>query len=257
MSELDNQIANWKAVRARLNPPKPKPPILSIVPPTTNPAGDVMDIIIAAVGNAFSISPSDILRGVSTPDVASARKLAIALSVRKPRFSVERVSDHFEVNLATVDRAVSVLDPILDSYAITRKTPIELSLPLIAKEWAALERVHRRRPSMEEIVNSVSAIFNESVEDIFSTRRNVEASRARQVAMALCKQLTLASLPAIARFFKRDHTTVLHAARRMRPIMIAVAENMVPGSMPELWASRIFEQMAVTPLAKIRTRLVE
>ncbi len=58
--------------------------------------------------------------------------------------------------------------------------------------------------------------YRVSLNDILSARKDATTVRPRQVAMYICKALTLASLPQIGqRFGGRDHTTVLHAIRKM------------------------------------------
>lgn len=255
MSELESQHQAWKQARARLDGPKGKPRIVELVPRTADPAADVMDIIIAAVGNSLAIPPTEIMRGYASTDTISARRLAMALCVRRPRFSPDRVAEHFEVSEVAVQKAVSILDPILDSYVITRKTPLELSLPLIAKEWATVERVHRRRPTLESVVAATADVFNESVDDVLSTRRTADLCQARHVAVGLCKALTLRSLPEIAKFFcHRDHTTILHSVRKFEPVLDAIRLRISPAASPEMWAAVAFEELLTTPLAKRRRR---
>ena len=74
----------------------------------------------------------------------------------------------------------------------------------------------RRRPSVEEITEAVAARFAISPEQLLSPSRAAPVARARQVAMYLSRELTELSLPEIARAFnRRDHTTVLHAVKRV------------------------------------------
>jgi chromosomal replication initiator protein len=67
-----------------------------------------------------------------------------------------------------------------------------------------------------EIQTTVSERFGVSVEELLSSKRGAQVTLARQVAMYLSRELTGQSLPAVARQFGgRDHTTVLHACRRV------------------------------------------
>jgi chromosomal replication initiator protein len=62
----------------------------------------------------------------------------------------------------------------------------------------------------------VAEYYNIKISDILSKRRNRTIARPRQVAMALAKELTNHSLPEIGEAFGgRDHTTVLHACRKI------------------------------------------
>ncbi len=82
-----------------------------------------------------------------------------------------------------------------------------------------LLRANNRRVTIEEIQKRVSEHFNVRVTDMHSARRARAVARPRQVAMYLSKQLTSRSLPEIGRKFGgRDHTTVMHAVRKIEEI---------------------------------------
>lgn len=68
-----------------------------------------------------------------------------------------------------------------------------------------------RRSSLNEIVRLVCQEYNISEIELMAFRRHKLPCAARQVAMYLAKRATHQSFPQIARFFNRDHTTVLHA----------------------------------------------
>ena len=79
-----------------------------------------------------------------------------------------------------------------------------------------LLRANDRRVTIEEIQKRVAEHFNIRLGDMHSPRRARAVARPRQVAMYLCKQLTTRSLPEIGRKFGgRDHTTVMHAVRKI------------------------------------------
>ncbi len=67
-----------------------------------------------------------------------------------------------------------------------------------------------------EVLDAVAALLEVSREDLLSPARGTRISRARQLAMYLTRELTELSLPEIARAFnRRDHTTVMHAIKRV------------------------------------------
>ena len=73
-----------------------------------------------------------------------------------------------------------------------------------------------KRVKIEDIQRIVARQYNVSRSDLLSSRRTANVVRPRQVAMYLAKTLTLRSLPEIGRRFGgRDHTTVLHAVRKI------------------------------------------
>lgn len=78
---------------------------------------------------------------------------------------------------------------------------------------------HDRQVSIENIQKVVSEYYKIRVNDLLSARRSRSLARPRQVAMTLAKELTNHSYPAIGEAFGgRDHTTVLHAYRKIQEL---------------------------------------
>jgi len=74
----------------------------------------------------------------------------------------------------------------------------------------------RKTVSISEIQRTVCEMKGISMSDMLSKKRNRQYARPRQIAMSLSKELTNHSLPEIGRNFgDRDHTTVLHACRKV------------------------------------------
>jgi len=87
-----------------------------------------------------------------------------------------------------------------------------------ADETAALPPA----PSVEKIIRVVGTYFVISANDILSQTREARVTRPRQVAMWLARKLTPRSMPEIGRYIGgRDHTTVLHAVRKVNQVMEA------------------------------------
>lgn len=79
--------------------------------------------------------------------------------------------------------------------------------------------------SIENIQKTVAEYYKLKVAELLSKRRSRFVARARQVAMTLAKELTNHSLPEIGEAFGgRDHTTVLHACRKIKELMISEIE---------------------------------
>ena len=77
-----------------------------------------------------------------------------------------------------------------------------------------------KRVRIEDIQRTVARQYNVSRADLLSSRRTANVVRPRQIAMYLAKTLTLRSLPEIGRRFGgRDHTTVLHAVRKIEGLV--------------------------------------
>jgi chromosomal replication initiator protein len=82
-----------------------------------------------------------------------------------------------------------------------------------------LLRANDRRITIEDIQKQVAGHYNIKVSDMHSARRARAVARPRQVAMYLSKRLTSKSLPEIGRRFGgKDHTTVMHAVKRVEEI---------------------------------------
>lgn len=91
-----------------------------------------------------------------------------------------------------------------------------ITLEMTQEVLQDLLRANDRRVTVDEIQRQVADYFNIKLADLLSARRARQVARPRQVAMYLCKHLTSKSLPSIGRKFGgRDHTTVMHAVKRI------------------------------------------
>ena len=80
--------------------------------------------------------------------------------------------------------------------------------------------VTERKVTVDQIQKTVAEHYNLKQADLISERRARAVARPRQVAMWLAKQVTVRSLPDIGRRFGgRDHTTVLHAVRKIEALV--------------------------------------
>jgi chromosomal replication initiator protein len=85
--------------------------------------------------------------------------------------------------------------------------------------------VQSRQISIENIQKTVADYFKIKVAEMYSKKRSRTVARPRQIAMALAKELTQLSLPDIGDAFGgRDHTTVLHACRKVAELRSTSAE---------------------------------
>ena len=144
--------------------------------------------------------------GVELPEkVAEFLAQKITSNIRELEGSLRRIAAHSQLlsnKEITLDMTQDVLKDMLRS--IDRKTTID------------------------EIQKKVAEYFNISVKELQSSRRARTVARPRQIAMYLAKQLTSRSLPEIGRKFDRDHTTVMHAVRKVEELIVedaSLAEN--------------------------------
>ena len=94
-----------------------------------------------------------------------------------------------------------------------------VTMELAGEVLQDLLRANDRRVTIEEIQKKVSQHYNLRLADMHSARRARNVARPRQVAMFLAKQLTTRSLPEIgSKFGGRDHTTVMHAVKRIEQL---------------------------------------
>jgi len=104
-------------------------------------------------------------------------------------------------------------------FATARFTGRPITESFAREVLRELFHVHDRLITIENIQKAVSEYYKLRVSDLLSRRRPRAIARPRQVAMALCKELTQHSLPEIGDAFGgRDHTTVLHACRKIEEL---------------------------------------
>jgi len=95
-----------------------------------------------------------------------------------------------------------------------------INLDMTQEVLSDLLRANDRRVTIDEIQRKVAEHFTLKMSDLLSERRARAVARPRQVAMYLCKKLTPRSLPEIGRKFGgRDHTTVMHAVKKIDELM--------------------------------------
>jgi chromosomal replication initiator protein len=94
-----------------------------------------------------------------------------------------------------------------------------IDLDMTQECLADILRASERKVTIDEILRKVADHYNLRMSDLLSARRARQVARPRQVAMFLAKSLTSRSLPDIGRRFGgRDHTTVIHAVRKIEEL---------------------------------------
>jgi chromosomal replication initiator protein len=142
--------------------------------------------------------------------VAILLKKAEQQSAQLPEDVAFFIAKHLRSNVRELEGAL--LRVI--AYAGFRNKPVTLDLAKEALE--DLLALNRRQISIEVIQKTVADFFKIKVADMYSKRRHAHIVLPRQIAMYLAKELTQKSLPEIGEGFGgRDHTTVLHAMRKI------------------------------------------
>ena len=100
--------------------------------------------------------------------------------------------------------------------AYSRFNQKEITIQLARDALRDLLSIQNRQISVENIQKTVADYYKIKVADMYSKKRPASIARPRQIAMYLAKELTQKSLPEIGELFGgRDHTTVLHAVRKI------------------------------------------
>ena len=100
--------------------------------------------------------------------------------------------------------------------AYSRFSQKDINIALAREALKDLLSIQNRQISVENIQKTVADFYKIKIADMYSKKRPASIARPRQIAMYLAKELTQKSLPEIGELFGgRDHTTVLHAVRKI------------------------------------------
>jgi chromosomal replication initiator protein len=120
------------------------------------------------------------------------------------------VAKHLRSNVRELEGALRKI------LAFSRFHGKDITIDIVKDALKDLLSVQNRQISVENIQKTVADFFNMKVADMYSKKRPANIARPRQIAMYLAKELTQKSLPEIGELFGgRDHTTVLHAVRKI------------------------------------------
>jgi len=120
------------------------------------------------------------------------------------------VAKHLRSNVRELEGALRKI------LAYSRFHGRDITIDVVKEALKDLLSVQNRQISVENIQKTVADFFHIKVADMYSKRRPANIARPRQIAMYLAKELTQKSLPEIGELFGgRDHTTVLHAVRKI------------------------------------------
>jgi chromosomal replication initiator protein len=100
--------------------------------------------------------------------------------------------------------------------AYSRFSQKEINIQLAREALKDLLSIQNRQVGVENIQKTVADFYKIKIADMYSKKRPASIARPRQIAMYLAKEMTQKSLPEIGELFGgRDHTTVLHAVRKI------------------------------------------
>ena len=150
---------------------------------------------------------------------SKAKQLGLELPQKVAEFLATKITSNIR-ELEGALRRVIAHSQLLSNHEITLDMTQDILKDLL--------RSFDKRTTIDEIQKKVAEHFNISVKEMQSSRRARTVARPRQIAMYLAKQLTSRSLPEIGRKFDRDHTTVMHAVRKVEELImedVSLAEN--------------------------------
>ena len=151
---------------------------------------------------------------VEPPDletrVAILKRKAVQVNVELPDDGAFFIAQRIRGNVRELEGA---LKRVVASAHFTKRA---IDIDLIREALKDLLALQEKQVSLDNIQSVVAEYYKIKVADLKSKRRSRSVARPRQLAMALSKELTNHSLPEIGdRFGGRDHTTVLHACRKI------------------------------------------
>lgn len=145
--------------------------------------------------------------------ILQSKAEGLAAQVKVPDRVLEFLATRITSNIRELEGALNRI--VAQATLVGRAITLEMAQEVLQD----LLRAHERRITIEEIQKKVAEHYGLKLSDMHSARRARVVARPRQVAMYLAKQLTPRSLPEIGRRFGgRDHTTVMHAIRKIEEL---------------------------------------
>ncbi|MCO6678920.1 chromosomal replication initiator protein DnaA [Cutibacterium avidum] len=160
-----------------------------------------------------------LLTDIQPPDletrIAILRRKVAAEKIEVEPDVLEFIASRIQTNIRELEGALIRVT----AFASLNQQPVDTSLAeVVLKDLIPEGRETPVTP--ERIIAETASYFDISTDDLLGTSRAQTLVTARQIAMYLCRELTDLSLPKIgAEFGGKDHTTVMHADRKIRALM--------------------------------------
>jgi chromosomal replication initiator protein len=147
--------------------------------------------------------------------IAILRKKVGQEKLQVPAEVLEFIASKVTTNIRELEGALIRIS----AYANLNRSPVEMELAEAVLKDLLPDQVGPEITAAV-IMNEASGYFGISIDDLIGSSRSRTLVTARQIAMYLCREITDFSLPAIGQSFGgRDHTTVMHAERKIRQLM--------------------------------------
>jgi chromosomal replication initiator protein len=147
--------------------------------------------------------------------IAILRKKAVQDKLSAPDDVLEYIASKISTNIRELEGALIRVT----AFASLNRQPVDMGLAeIVLKDLIPDESAPEI--TAPTIMAQTAAYFSLTIDDLCGTSRSRVLVNARQIAMYLCRELTDLSLPKIGQTFGgRDHTTVMHADRKVRQLM--------------------------------------
>jgi chromosomal replication initiator protein len=147
--------------------------------------------------------------------IAILRKKAVQDRLNAPPEALEYIASRISTNIRELEGALIRVT----AFASLNRQTVDLQLAeFVLKDL--IPEAHGPEITAATIMGQTASYFGLSIDDLCGTSRSRVLVTARQIAMYLCRELTDLSLPKIGQQFGgRDHTTVMHADRKIRSLM--------------------------------------
>jgi chromosomal replication initiator protein len=146
--------------------------------------------------------------------IAILRKKAVQDRLNAPPEALEYIASRISTNIRELEGALIRVT----AFASLNRQSVDLQLAeFVLKDL--IPDAHGPEITAATIMGQTASYFGLSIDDLCGTSRSRVLVTARQIAMYLCRELTDLSLPKIGQQFGRDHTTVMHADRKIRSLM--------------------------------------
>jgi chromosomal replication initiator protein len=147
--------------------------------------------------------------------IAILRRKASQDKLKAPDDVLEYIASKISTNIRELEGALIRVT----AFASLNRQPVDMGLAeIVLKDLILDESVPEITATI--IMAQTAAYFSLTIDDLCGTSRSHAFVNARQIAMYLCRELTDLSLPKIGQTFGgRDHTTVMHADRKVRTLM--------------------------------------
>ncbi len=147
--------------------------------------------------------------------IAILRKKAVQDRLNAPPEALEYIASRISTNIRELEGALIRVS----AFASLNRQHVDLQLAeFVLKDL--IPEAQGPEITASTIMGQTASYFGLSIDDLCGTSRSRVLVTARQIAMYLCRELTDLSLPKIGQHFGgRDHTTVMHADRKIRSLM--------------------------------------